>query len=154
MSGRALHLREGELITNRKTDRRQSRARPPLERLIDLHQRQAHRTPPTKFEPEVRLSFFLPKTLQGFVSSGDHDHGVHVFKGLVQITRGSATECFMQAQRFLCKIGADYPAFTMLGVVSTSREAGRFFGRHLVVVRGAMVACSGNIAPQVYEAAA
>lgn len=153
MSGRALHLRDGELITNRKTERRQSRARPPLARLIDVHVSQARRTP-TAWNPEYRLTFILPKTLQGFVASGPHGNGVVIFKGLVQVTKGSATECFMAAAHYLAKVFRDYPVFTMLGVISCSREPERYVGRHLVVIRGTLVVCSGNIAPQVYEAAA
>lgn len=153
MSGRTLHLRDGKLITNRKTDRRQSRPREPMERLIDAHERQARRAP-TAWNPSYRLSFVLPKTLQGFVASGDHDHGIYVLKGLVQVTRGSATECFVEASQYLAKLFRDYPAFTMLGVMSCSREPERFVGRHLVVIRGGLIACAGNFLPRIYEVAA
>ena len=153
MSGRTLHLRDGELITNRKTDRRQSAPRPLLVRLHEMNDRQA-RCSPSTFERDVRVAFLLPKTLQGFVASGRHGIGVNVLKGFVQITSYSAEQCFEQAREFFATVAKERPGFTITASIISTAHPDQHYGRHLTVVRGAMVVSGGIIEPRVYEARA
>ena len=112
MSGRTLHLRDGELVTNRKTDRRQSPRRPLLVRLHEINERQARRNPsPWKFD--VRLGFLLPKMLQPFVASGPHGNGVTVHRGFVQIRHGSTEECLLSAAEFFAVVARGRSAFVV-----------------------------------------
>jgi hypothetical protein len=53
MSGRARHLRDGEWITNRKTDRRNPRTKP-------------------EDRPELRFTFILPSVLAFSTAAGDY----------------------------------------------------------------------------------
>jgi hypothetical protein len=153
MSGRTLHWRDGELITNRKTERRQSPRRPTLARLHDLNVTSLKRSPP-RWVPEVRIAFLLPKTLRGFVASGAHGIGVKVIKrDFVQVCSGSSEQCFKLAQEFLRVVAKDRPAFTMTASVMSSAHPDRTYGRHLTVVRGAVVVSGGVVEPKVWEAA-
>lgn len=153
MSGRSLHLRDGKLITNRKTDRRQSRARPLPERLHDLNSR-CRRRYPEVWVSDVRLGFLLPKELSAFVVSGRHGPGINIIRGFVQVTHGSAEECFMSAAMFFAGIARDRPAFTVLAVVSAGSAPHQPFYRNLSVVNGAMVVSSAKLDPRIYEVAA
>lgn len=147
MSGRARHLRDGILITNRKTDRRQSRRRSPLERLHDLNVRCARRFP----NPwRVRLGFLLPRTIAPFVADGPHGIGINVYRGFVQISHGSAEECFVSASHFLAVIAKDRPAFIVPGSLMTIEQPPRTGARWLSVVNGALVVCSGMHEPRIY----
>lgn len=153
MSGRTLHLREGELITNRKTDRRQSPPRPALDRLHNFNVKSLTRSP-AKWVPEVRIAFLLPKSLRGFVASGQHGIGVKVIKrDFVQITSGSSEHCFKLAQDFFAVVAKHRPAFTITVSVMSAQHPDRTFGRHLTVVRGAVVISGGVVEPKVWEAA-
>jgi hypothetical protein len=153
MSGRTLHLRDGELITNRKTDRRQSPRRPLLVRLHEINERQARRNPsPWKFD--VRLGFLLPKMLQPFVASGPHGNGVTVHRGFVQIRHGSTEECLLSAAEFFAVVARGRSAFVvMASIVSPTHPDRPGCGRWLSVVNGAMVVCSGQVEPRIYEGA-
>ena len=149
MSGRALHLRDGVLITNRKTDRRQSPKRPLIERLDTLNVKYAKRYP-TRWCPEVRMGFLLPKLWAPFVSSGSHGIGVNVIRGFVQITNGSAEECFQSAIEFCAVVGKGREPAIIMAIMRSSSHPERSYGRWLSVVNGAMVACSGHVEPRVY----
>lgn len=149
MSGRTLHLRDGELITNRKTDRRQSKPRPLLERLDKLNVRYAKRHP-TRWSPEVRMGFLLPKAWAPFVSSGSHGIGVMVFKGFVQITNGSAAECVQSAIEFCAVIGKGKKPETIMATFRSSCVPDRSYGKWLSVVNGALVVSGGISEPVIY----
>ena len=150
MSGRTLHLRDGIWITNRKTRRRRAPTRPMLERLHDLNEK-CRRRFPDRWVPDVRVGFLLPKTLDPFVASGPHGPGVNVHRGFAQIACGSTEQCFLRAREFLAAVAMDRPAFTTMAVISSTAQPGRYHGRHLTVVRGALVISSGVIEPRVYE---
>ena len=72
-------------------------------------------------------------------------------RGFAQITSGSTEQCFLRARDFLAAVAKDRPAFTMVAVISSSTDPSRYHGRHLTVVRGALVISSGVIEPRVYE---
>lgn len=148
MSGRSLHLRDGVLITNRKTDRRNPR-RDPRIRLREL----ALGNSPDGFP--IRVAFRLPKTLEGFVAPGQHGIGIQVLKGgFVRIGSHSAEQCFMSAGAFLATIARERPAFTANCVIINAASADKTYSRYLTVVRGCMVvSAGGEIAPRVYDAA-
>ncbi len=150
MSGRTLHLRDGVLITNRKTDRRQSPPRPPLERLHEMNVKIARRNP-TKWMPDVRVCFLLPKTLSAFVPSGPHGLGVLVFKGFVQITSYSLEQCLQQAREFFATVAKQRPAFTVTASIMSMTRTDRSWSRHLTVVNGSLVVSGGLVEPLVYE---
>jgi hypothetical protein len=146
-------MREGVLITNRKTDRRQTPARPVLDRLHDLNVKSLNRAP-AKWVPEVRVAFLLPKSLRGFVASGQHGIGIKVIKrDFVQITSGSSEQCFKLAQDFFAVVAKHRPAFTITVSVMSSQHPDHTHGRHLTVVRGAVVVSGGVVEPKVFEAA-
>ncbi len=144
------------LITNRKTDRRQSRPKPLIERIVAIHDRITRKFP-TPWSSDVRVGFFLPKFLWPFVASGPHGAGVEVLRGFVQLRDGSAEECFQSATHFFEVIAKDRPAFSVLAVITrvtpkpelTER---RVYARYLSVVNGAMVVSSAMIDPKIYGA--
>lgn len=136
----------------RKTDRTRS-ARTLLERLDGLNDRCARRFP-SRWVPDVRLGFLLPRTLAPFVRSGPHGIGVRVLRGFVQISHGSATECYVSAAEFFAAVARGRPAFRVMSCVKALQHPDRCYGRWLVVVNGAMVVAGGVIEPQVYEHAA
>lgn len=152
MSGRTLHFRDGELITNRKTDRRQSPKRPLLERLHELNDKCARRYP-SRWCPDVRVGFILPKMLQPFVASGPHG-AVNVHKGFVQVTEVSRQRCLDRLQEFFASVAKQREAMTITASVSSSTHPGQRFCCWIVVVRGAIVECGGHRQPAVYERAA
>ena len=153
MSGRTLHLRDGVLITNRKTDRRQQPKRPLLERLHEMNARLAKRHP-SKWAPDVRVCFLLPKTLAGFVASGPHGIGVVVFKGFVHITSYSLEQCLQQARELFASIARQRPAFTVTCSILSLSRPDRTWSRHLTVVNGTLIVSGGLVEPVIYEARA
>ena len=142
MSGRVIsgYREDGAPIRGyRKTDRRQRRTRPLSERIADLNARYARQNP-TKWQPEVRVGFLLPRELAPFVSPGAHGIGVHVHRaGFVQIVHGSSCECFQSAREFFAKIAKDRPAFTIICSIRSTSIPDRAYCRYLTVVNGAMV---------------
>lgn len=150
MSGRALHYRDGELITNRKTDRRQSPKRP-IEVRVQEADVKLRRRFPSKWVHDVRLSFLLPKPLAPFVASGLHHHNIIVHRGFVQVMHGSSEECLVSAADFFAIVARDREAFTVLGVITSSMHPGRVAHRYLTVVNGAMVVSTGYREPVTYE---
>jgi hypothetical protein len=149
MSGRSLHLREGKLITNRKTDRRQSPTQPLKERLHDLAL-----TGTADTGNRVRMVFVLPKALEPFVSRGALDGGVEVLgRGFVRISNWSADKCFGRAQTFFRDVAKDRPGFTLQAVIINAERPDERYTRHLTVVRGALVISTGVHEPRVFEAA-
>ena len=149
MSGRSLHLRDGKLITNRKTDRRQGPARPMAERLFELNLKGLDDV----VGREVRMAFLLPASLQGFVASGQHGIGVTVFaRGFVRIGGHSSEQCFGLARDFFQDVARGRPAFTVQASLINSEAPDQHYGRHLTVVSGALVVSGGTHEPKVFEA--
>jgi hypothetical protein len=149
MSGRSLHLRDGKLITNRKTDRRQTAARPMAERLLEFNRNGLADV----VGKEVRIAFLLPASLQPMVASGPHGVGITVFaRGFVRINGHSAEQCFGLARNFLGSIARDRAAFTAFASIVCSLEPDRSYGRHLTVVSGSLVVSAGTPEPKVFEA--
>lgn len=153
MSGRVRWQRDGKtVIGHRKTDRRQTPARPIRDCLDDLN-RKALAGSAVGAPQDVRMAFRLPQSLKGFVASGAHGVGVNVVTGdFVQIKGYSAEQCFSLARRFFADVAKDRPAFTTMASLMSNREPDRSYGRWLVVVQGALVACAGNTEPKVFEA--
>jgi hypothetical protein len=149
MSGRSRHWRDGVLITNRKTDRRQSPPRPLEQRLADLNRKGIDKLA----GGQVRMAFMLPRTLQGFVGTGKHGFCINVVRGLVQIESPSIEQCYLEARRFLAEIAAQRPAFTALAIVTSTKAPEQAFARHLTVVGGALIVSNGKNEPKVFEAA-
>jgi hypothetical protein len=149
MSGRARHWRDGELITNRKTDRRQTR-RTPEERIHSLNDL-CRRRFQSKWKCDVRLGFLLPRDLEPFVASGPHGHAVNVHRGFVQVQGGSAEECFITAEHFFADVARGRPAFEVLAAITSSDHPGFRGTRYLVVVNGAMVVTNAANKPRIYE---
>ena len=137
MSGRTHHWRDGKLITNRKTDRRQS----------------PRRRPENQF-PDIRLTCALPKTLAFAVAPGVHGYGVEVLNGgVAQIIGNSAEHCFLLARAFFAKVATERPGFTVTASIVSTEKPDKWDSRHLTIVRGAMVVSGGNVEPKVFEAA-
>jgi hypothetical protein len=148
MSGRSLHERDGKLITNRKTDRRQSPARPLRDHLEDFALKGDQH-----FSTRVRLAFMLPKSIEPMVTPGSYDGGLDVVsRGFVRITSWSAEKCFARAQEFFRDVAKDKPGFSVTAVILNVEQPGRYC-RYLSVVRGALVVSSGFHEPKVFEAA-
>lgn len=148
MSGRTRHLRDGVLITNRKTDRRNPR-RDPRDKLRELA---AASTGPDSFP--VRLVCRLPKMLEGLVAAGPHGVGVQVMSGgYLRIGGHSAEQCFQKAQAFFAAVAKDRSGFVTTAIVVNSAMPDQTYCRHLSVTRGAMVCSAGSIDPIIYEAA-
>jgi len=137
----------------RKTDRRQSPARPLLERLDKLNERCIKRFPARRF-PDVRLGFMLPKGWRPFVASGPHGPGINVFRGFVQIAHGSSDECMQTAMDFCATIGRGKPSEIIEATLRSSAHPDRSYGRWLSVVNGALVESGGIVRPRIYERAA
>lgn len=148
MSGRARHWRDGELVTNRKTDRRQRKARPVQERLQETNSRCTKRF---KSGWRIRLGFWLPNEYRGFVSDGPHGIGVDVWKGFVHVSNGSSDECFMSAANFLATIAKGRPSFSRLAILTSIEAQERPYFRNLTVVNGALVVSAPSLDPRVYE---
>jgi hypothetical protein len=149
MSGRTRHLRDGEWITNRKTDRRNPR-RDPRDKLREL----VADKPDEGFP--IRMAFRLPKSLEGFVAPGSHGFGLEVLpRGFVYINSRSAEQCFIAAGKFFATIARQRPAFIASCIIVNVRRPHETYARYLTVVRGSLVVCAGGlIEPKVYEAAA
>ena len=149
MSGRSLHERDGELITNRKTDRRQTPTRPLKERLQEIALKGA-----SVEGTRVRMAFVLPKALEGFVAPGQLDGGIEVLaRGFVRISSWSAEKCFARAQAFFSDVAKERSGFTLQAVILNTETPGERYSRHLTVVRGALVVSTGMHEPKVFEAA-
>ena len=155
MSGRVLvTLSDGRTVRGfRKTLARRQPKRPLLDRLYELNERRARQTP-TRWCPEVRVGFLLPKDLCAFVSSGPHPGGVDVHRGFVQITHGSADQCFERACGFLAAVARERPPFTIVASIISTATPGRGYGRHLTAVRGCLIVSGGVLDPRIYEARA
>jgi hypothetical protein len=154
MSGRVIsgYREDGSPIRGyRKTDRRQ-RQRPFIDRINELNDKFARRNP-TKWSPEVRIGFLLPRDIAAFVSPGAHGIGVYVHRGgFVQITNGSSFECFQSAIEFFAAVAKNRPAFSVLCSVRSTSMPDRHYCRYLSVVNGAMVESPCHTAPHIYEA--
>jgi len=92
----------------------------------------------------------LPDTV--LVSPGPHGFNTTVLPGNVVRIRGrEARHCFALARQLVALVARDRPAFTCRAVV-THDDDPRTYGRHLTVVRGALVISGGLIEPRVIEA--
>lgn len=149
MSGRTRHMRDGVLITNRKTDRRQAPARPLRERLQEIAL-QGDADVGTR----VRMAFVIPHALEALVAKGELPGGIQILaRGFVRITSWSAEKCFERAQSFFRDVAKDKSGFTVCTVIVNTERPGERYTRHLTVVRGAIVVSSGMLEPRIYEAA-
>jgi hypothetical protein len=100
----------------------------------------------------VRLTSLLPKTI--LVSPGPHGFNVTVLAGNVVRIRGrTADHCFSLARCFFATVARESVAFTCHGSIARDDDVWAY-GRHLTVVRGAVVVSGGLIEPRVYESAA
>lgn len=89
MSGRARHWRDGELITNRKTDRRNPRTRP-------------------EDRPELRFTFVLPGAIAFATRAGEYGPALTVDPdGLVTVKGRDREFVLRHAAEFLRSIAAD-----------------------------------------------
>jgi hypothetical protein len=96
----------------------------------------------------VRLCFLLPDTI--LVSPGPHGFNTMVLPDNVVRTRGrEARHCFALAREFFAVVARDR-AFTCRAVITRDDDP-RIFGRHLTVVRGALVISGGMVEPKVYD---
>ncbi len=154
MSGRVRWWRDGQLVTGyRKTDRRQG-----LVTVQDRLARLAHRGASSEPHLPVRMAFTLPRTLAGFLGSGDHGLGVSVLRGFVRIAGLSADQCCAKAATFFRDVARERPCFTVTAVLirlETGVEAAsvRYYSRHLTVVGGILIVSGGMVPPKVFEAA-
>jgi hypothetical protein len=97
----------------------------------------------------VRLTFLLPDTV--LVSPGPHGFNTAVLPGNGS---GFAAEkprhCFALAREFFAVVAWNRPAFTCRAIV-THDDDPRAYGRHLTVVRGALVISGGLTVPRGLE---
>lgn len=106
--------------------------------------------PPSSDYP-VRLTFLLPDTV--LVSPGTHGFNTMVLPGNVVRIRGrNAEHCFSLARCFFAAVAMSRPGFTCHAVVARDDDE-RTYGRHLTVVRGALVISGGLTQPRVFEGA-
>jgi hypothetical protein len=70
---------------------------------------------------------------------------------VVRIRGRAAGHCFALARELLALLADDRPAFTCRAIVAHDNDP-RTYGRHLTVVRGALVISAGLTVPRVYEA--
>lgn len=151
MSGRSLHLRDGELITNRKTDRRNPRREP--------HEQRQRLIFAAFAKPDAALvcmAFRLPKSLEPFVAPGPHGIAVEVLTGwYVRIVGASADHCCTFARTFLAGLAKERAGFTVTAsiICRIGEEAGKSYGRYLTVTRDSIVVSAGLIEPRLFEAA-
>jgi hypothetical protein len=149
MSGRVRWQRDGETVTGyRKTDRRNPR-RDPREKLREL----AFFQDPGGFP--VRITFRLPKSLEGFVSPGGHGLGVEVLAGwYVRIGSHSSDQCFKAAQELFFATARDRPGFVARCIIVNVAKPQDTYARWLSVVKGNLtVSAGGLVEPRIYEAA-
>jgi hypothetical protein len=140
---------DGRAVTGfRKTLRRN----PPRKPLVVTRNAPplAAEPPPDPPSPDypVRLTFQLPDTV--LVSPGPHGFNTAVLPGNVVRIRGrEARHCFAMAREFFAVVAWDR-AFTCRATISRDGDE-RVYGRHLTVVRGALVTSGGMVEPRVYE---
>ena len=96
------------------------------------------------------MGFLLPKLWAPFVASGSHGIGVNVIRGFVQITNGSAEECFQSAIEFCAVVGKGRSPERIMATIRSTSQPDRSYGRWLSVVNGAMVVCGGIVEPVIY----
>jgi hypothetical protein len=103
---------------------------------------------PPSVDYPVRLTFLLPDTV--LVSPGPHGFNTAVLPGNVVRIRGrEARHCFAMARELFALVVAwDRPAFTCRAIISRDDDD-RTYGRHLTVVRGALVITGGMVEPRV-----
>jgi hypothetical protein len=102
-------------------------------------------------EYPVRLTFLLPKTI--LVSPGPHGFNVAVPPGNVVRIRGrTADHCFALARCFFAAVARESVGFTCNALITRDHED-RTYGRHLTVVREAVVVSGGLIVPKVFDMA-
>lgn len=149
MSGRVRWRRQdGTAVTGyRKTERRQSPARPLKDRLEEIA-RQGQGDHGTR----VRVAFILPKALEGLMVPGKMADGVEIIgRGFVRISSWSTEQCWQRAQRFFADVAKGRHGFTLTAVVISTERPDERYTRHLTVVREALVVCGGYVEPIVFE---
>jgi hypothetical protein len=149
MSGRSLvTLSDGRFVRGfRKTPRRNPRK--PLVVVRNAPPLAPDLPPdPPSAEYPVRLTFLLPDTI--LTSPGPHGFNTAVLPGNVVRIRGrEARHCFAMAREFFAVVAWDR-AFTCRATIVRDDDP-RTFGRHLTVVRGALVISGGMVEPRVYD---
>jgi hypothetical protein len=104
--------------------------------------------PPSADYP-VRLIFLLPDTV--LVSPGPHGFNTNVLPGnMVRIRGYEARHCFALARELFAVVAWDRPVFTCHATITRDDDE-RTYGRHLTVVRGALVSSGGLVEPKVIE---
>jgi hypothetical protein len=93
----------------------------------------------------------LPASI--LVSPGPHRFNCRVLPGNAVSIRGrSADHSFALARAFFAAVAKDRPGFTV--TVSVRRDGDeRSYGKHLTVVRGAVVISGGLVVPKVFDMA-
>ena len=153
MSGRTLTtLADGRQVRGYRKTLRRVRRRGPLGVIREPIAPSAILADRPSAEYPVRLTFLLPDTI--LVSPGPHGFNVMVLPGSVVRIRGRAADhCFALARCFFAAIaGESAVAFTCHALIARDDDPWTY-GRHITVVRGAMVVSGGLIEPRVYDAA-
>jgi hypothetical protein len=150
MSARSLvTLSDGRVVRGyRKTLRRNPAAKPVVFVRAPLPPAPILPRDPPSAEYPVRLTFLLPVMV--LVSPGPHGFNTAVLPGNVVRIRGRAAEhCFELARCFFAAVARER-VFTSRAVIARDDDE-RTYGRHLTVVRGALVISGGLRVPKVYE---
>ncbi len=103
---------------------------------------------PPSAEYPVRLTFLLPDTV--LVSPGPHGFNTTVLPGNVVRIRGRNAEHSFALARALLATVARERVFTCRAVIARDDDE-RAYGRHLTVVRGALVISGGMVIPKVFD---
>jgi hypothetical protein len=110
-----------------------------------------HGPDPPCAEYPIRLAFQLPDTI--LISPGPHGFNVMVLPERVVRVRGRSTDhCFDLARAFFVAVARDRAGFTCHASITRDDDP-KHYGRHLTVVRGALVISGGVAEPRVYDAA-
>jgi hypothetical protein len=101
-------------------------------------------------EYPVRVTFRLPDSV--LVSPGPHGFNTMVLSQQVVRIRGRSTDhCFDLARAFLMAVARERFGFTCHASITRGDDP-KSYGRHLTVVRGAVVVSGGLAEPRVFEA--
>jgi hypothetical protein len=101
-------------------------------------------------EYPVRLTFQIPDSI--LTSPGPHGFNVVVLSDRVVRIRGrSADHCFDLGQAFFMAVARERAGFTCHATITRDDDP-KVYGRHLTVVRGALVVSGGMKVPTVFDA--
>jgi hypothetical protein len=102
-------------------------------------------------EYPVRLAFQLPDAI--LISPGPHGFNVMVLPERVVRVRGRSTDhCFDLARAFFMAVAHERAGFTCHASITRDDDP-KAYGRHMTVVRGALVVTGGTAEPRLYEVA-